>query len=58
MVRVRKSRKRRTCSRCGGTIQPGELYEDARLPPGGELGNTGWWRSTSHVGAYPREERT
>ena len=53
---IRKARKVHRCSKCEGRIQPGELYVDSRLPPGGEMGNTAWWRLPSHVGAYPDEQ--
>lgn len=47
-VRVRRARVAHPCTgaveRCGG-IEPGELYEDWRLPPGRDV-NTGdrWWK--------------
>lgn len=47
---VRKSRRRRRCERCRGAIRPGELYRDARLPPGNpDVGNTRWLRLAQHV---------
>ncbi|MEU4777490.1 hypothetical protein [Micromonospora sp. NPDC023633] len=33
-----------TGTRCRTTIQPGDRYLLAALPPNGELGNTTWWR--------------
>jgi hypothetical protein len=55
IVAVRKTRKRRTCSRCQGTIERGELYEETRLPPHyGEVGNAGWLRLARHAGECQR----
>lgn len=52
IVTTRTARKRHTCSRCQKDIEPGERYEASALPPGGEMGLTGWWRVTSHAGSY------
>jgi hypothetical protein len=54
---VRTARKPHQCAKCLGRIEPGEQYVDARLAPGSDLGNEGWWRLASHVGAYPEEDR-
>lgn len=52
IVRTRRARRPHECSCCGGEILRGDLYEASSLPPGSDIGNTGWWRNTSHVGAY------
>jgi hypothetical protein len=40
-----RTRKRCTEDRwnCRNWIEPGEVYLRVALPPGSDLGNTGWW---------------
>lgn len=56
IVRTRTARKSRDCERCHEPIEPGEQYEDERMPPwGGDGANESpyWRRLTCHVRAYP-----
>ena len=48
-TQIRTSRKLRKCERCRKYIRPGERYARYSAPPGGELGNVGWWHLTEHV---------
>lgn len=57
IVTTRRARKMHTCSRCTLIIHRGETYASSSLPPGGELGYTGWQHATSHVGAWLPEKR-
>jgi hypothetical protein len=57
IVTTRRARKMHTCSRCNLIIHRGELYASSSLPPGGELGYTGWMHATSHVSAWLPEGR-
>lgn len=56
-VRIRTARTRHACAgttdRCGG-IQPGDRYEDWRLPPQRDV-NTGdqWWKLKVHYPSRP-----
>jgi hypothetical protein len=45
----RTARKPRKCSRCGGTIRPGERYTSIVITPGGEFGYEGWSRLAEHL---------
>lgn len=45
----RTARKRHTCSQCRKPIEPGQRYIDSRLPPGGEMGYSGWLRAKYHL---------
>lgn len=47
-TQVRTSRKTRQCERCHKPITPGERYARHSAPPGGELGNLGWWHIIEH----------
>lgn len=44
---VHTARRQHACEgfRCNGrrSILPGHRYTRSALPPGGEIGNTGWW---------------
>jgi hypothetical protein len=55
-VKVRTARKRLRCDHylCGGWIEPGEQYEDHRLPPGrGDVGSTHWIKHRVHAPQHP-----
>jgi hypothetical protein len=55
-VRIRTARKRHRCDDylCKGWIEPGERYEDHRLPPGDiDVGNTHWIRHKVHAPRWP-----
>ncbi|WP_431892699.1 hypothetical protein [Micromonospora haikouensis] len=46
---IRTARKQHTCeadtgTRCRTTIEPGDRYLLASLPPNSEMGNPDWWR--------------
>jgi hypothetical protein len=49
LMTVRTARKRHRCWRCSVPIEPGERYEDWRVPPW-RAGNEspGWWRGKQH----------
>ena len=53
---VRTSRKARQCETCHKPIGHGERYARHSAPPGGELGNTGWWVIVEHL-KCPKEAR-
>jgi hypothetical protein len=46
--RLRRARVRHACGRCVDVIEPGALYWSCSLPPGSDIGNTGWWHEKSH----------
>jgi hypothetical protein len=55
-VKVRTARKRHRCDGypCPAKwIEPGERYEDHRLPPGGDAGYTHWVRHKVHAPTRP-----
>jgi hypothetical protein len=55
-VKVRTARKRLRCDGhlCHAWIEPGDQYEDHRLPPGQvEVGNTRWLKHRVHVPRHP-----
>lgn len=55
IVITRRARKRHACSRCALIIHRGEPYDFSSLPPGSDVGNTGWLHAASHVGAWITE---
>src|SRR5580704_1292338 len=56
-IRIRTARKRRRCDGypCAAVwIEPGERYEDHRLPPGNiDIGNTRWLMHKVHAPRFP-----
>lgn len=46
---VRTARVEHDCDWCHGEIEPGTRYVEAKLPPGGDLGNGVWLRSKRHL---------
>lgn len=50
-TRKRTARKRHRCSDCRMLIEPGQRYLYHAIPPGGELGNPGWWHTITHLPA-------
>jgi hypothetical protein len=55
LLTIRTARKRHRCGRCRDPIEPGERYEDVRVPPW-RAGNESpfWWRGKQHWdGDYP-----
>ena len=55
LLTIRTARRRHRCGRCNVPIEPGERYEDWRVPPwrGGNESDL-WWRGKQHWdGDYP-----